>query len=171
MVNAGISMMSKIGYDQKRRDSSPMIGAGVYVTYPRINKHIAFESAINVSRYTLTYNDVIRAQYGRIYKNYQVKYTYLSIPLLVDFNLRKGNVFTPYISVGFNNTIGWAKEQVVIDDNLSSIQGSLFYPAAAIGVNIPIGNHTMRIGAFGSIKNGFVDCYESAYKVMASFIF
>ncbi len=172
IVTAGYGMLMARVYDDKGNGNAPgaTIGAGVYYTYPRFNKHLSLEITANLSYYVFTFKNV---EYShdyiyKIYPEYKIKCYCISVPVIGNYMLRKENVLTPYFSLGVNNLFGFAYES---DTNEKGHISSIFYPLAGFGLNIPSGKNIIRIGAYGCIRNPMIYTYDSAVKVSASYIF
>lgn len=151
MVSLGGEMMQCKEYDEAKWCVSPSIGVGVYATFPRINKHLALEASASVAKYTFTYGKEVANIYNVRYQDWSspdehiVKWTCVSVPIMLNYLFSKDeNVATPYLAFGFNNTLGFSNE-------VNNLLFSFLRPSAALGMNIPISNHLLRISAKGSI--------------------
>ena len=153
MATLGAEMLQCSEHDQTKWAVSPTVGVGLYTTFPRMNKHLALEAQVTFSHFTYSYGklgyyDILRYKKIEI-DDHKAKWSVISIPIMLNYLFKEGNVLTPYVAVGINNTFAFSKESLKYYDGRYC---AFLRPSIGLGVNIPVGDHTFRIGAAFSSK-------------------
>ena len=153
MATLGAEMLQCSEHDQTKWAVSPTVGVGLYTTFPRMNKHLALEAQVTFSYFTysygkLDYKDIVMYRKVDI-DDHKAKWSVISVPIMLNYLFKEGNVLTPYVAVGINNTFAFSKESLKYYDGRYC---AFLRPSIGLGVNIPVGDHTFRIGAAFSSK-------------------